>query len=484
MCGIAGIYDLNGRTVAGLDSELAAMSHLIRHRGPDGEGSWRDPRTRRLRPPPPRDHRPRHRRPADDRRAPATGSPTTARSTTTSSCARSWASGNFRTTSDTEVILRAYRALGRRLRRPPARHVRLRALGRGATGRSSAPATASASSRFYYAVVDGELLLRLRGQGAPAVPAGRSRPTSRPSGLPDLPVLPGRQDAVPGHPRAAARPSPARPRTGTIEISRYWDVYYELDFEHTAAYFEEELARAGWRTRCGVHLRADVPVGAYLSGGLDSSIVASLARGRAPGGLGGVQRQVLARPGLRRERVRARRWPSHEGFALHELDITVGDFVDHIRQVIYHLDYPVAGPGSFPQFMVSELARTPPQGRARRAGRRRDLRRLRPLPDRLLRAVHQGGDRRHDARRQLRRHLRVDHPNLRPLRRVQADAPGVLARGPVRATRPALLPPHQPRADLGDEIRWDMPRRLLAVRDLPLDLPRPTTSRGVVLRPR
>ena len=33
-----------------------------------------------------------------------------------------------------------------------------------------------------------------------------------------------------------------------------------------------------------------------------------------------------------------------------------GDFRDHIDDVIYHLDFPVAGPGSFPQFMVSELA--------------------------------------------------------------------------------------------------------------------------------
>jgi asparagine synthase (glutamine-hydrolysing) len=32
------------------------------------------------------------------------------------------------------------------------------------------------------------------------------------------------------------------------------------------------------------------------------------------------------------------------------------DFVDSIDKVIYHLDSPVAGPGAFPQFMVSRLA--------------------------------------------------------------------------------------------------------------------------------
>ena len=37
-------------------------------------------------------------------------------------------------------------------------------------------------------------------------------------------------------------------------------------------------------------------------------------------------------------------------------DISASDFRDHIHDVIWHLDVPVAGPGSFPQYMVSELA--------------------------------------------------------------------------------------------------------------------------------
>ena len=44
------------------------------------------------------------------------------------------------------------------------------------------------------------------------------------------------------------------------------------------------------------------------------------------------------------------------GFELHEIDISLDDFINNLRKVIFHLDYPVAGPGSFPQFMVSEMA--------------------------------------------------------------------------------------------------------------------------------
>ena len=38
------------------------------------------------------------------------------------------------------------------------------------------------------------------------------------------------------------------------------------------------------------------------------------------------------------------------------IDIGVDDFLGSIESVIYHLDYPAAGPGSFPQYMVSEAA--------------------------------------------------------------------------------------------------------------------------------
>jgi asparagine synthase (glutamine-hydrolysing) len=52
----------------------------------------------------------------------------------------------------------------------------------------------------------------------------------------------------------------------------------------------------------------------------------------------------------------ARALAAWSGFPLKEVDIRASDFVEHLRSVIYHLDCPVAGPGSFPQYMVSRLA--------------------------------------------------------------------------------------------------------------------------------
>ena len=60
-------------------------------------------------------------------------------------------------------------------------------------------------------------------------------------------------------------------------------------------------------------------------------------------------------PGFDESRY-ARSVAEDRGFELHEVEIGPEDFVDRMGDVIYHLDYPVAGPGSFAQFMVSELA--------------------------------------------------------------------------------------------------------------------------------
>ena len=67
---------------------------------------------------------------------------------------------------------------------------------------------------------------------------------------------------------------------GNIRTSRYWDWSFPqapLPKERTAEEYAEEL-RALLVDAVRLQLRADVPVGAYLSGGLDSSIITSLIK--------------------------------------------------------------------------------------------------------------------------------------------------------------------------------------------------------------
>jgi asparagine synthase (glutamine-hydrolysing) len=88
---------------------------------------------------------------------------------------------------------------------------------------------------------------------------------------------------------------------------------------------------------------------------MDSSIVASLASLGDGQGMAGFTGKFSLGPAYDESRY-ARELADWRGFPLHELEITGDDFVAHVEKVLYHLDQPVAGPGSFPQYMVSSFA--------------------------------------------------------------------------------------------------------------------------------
>ncbi|MFA6127017.1 MAG: asparagine synthase (glutamine-hydrolyzing) [Bacteroidales bacterium] len=141
-----------------------------------------------------------------------------------------------------------------------------------------------------------------------------------------------------------------------IKINKYWEVYFEPDYSRTSFYFEEKL-RELLEDSIKVHLRSDVPVGSYISGGLDSSAIASIASNHQNLGdmMGFTGKFSEYGPQFDESRY-AQLIADEKKFLLKTIDIKAQDFIQNIQKVIYHLDYPVAGPGSFPQFMVSKLA--------------------------------------------------------------------------------------------------------------------------------
>ena len=352
MCGIAAVLNLSPGPVPQLRPALGAMNRLLRHRGPDGEGTWVHPRGvagfahRRL----------------------SIIDLTTGQQPMTDGRGN-WITYNgeiynyvelraelgaqqFVTTSDTEVILRAYARWGEGCL------THLRGMFAFALWDEERQTLFCARDRFgikplYYAVVD--RVLYLASEIKALLPFLHQIETDL-EGFKDYltfqfclaskTLFRGVGELPPGHLLLA--------RGGAIQIRRYWEVYYHPDFDHTAKYFEERI-RALIQDSVTVHQRSDVPVGAYVSGGLDSSIVAGLAAEQQGAGFKGFTGKFSLDTAYD-ESAYARDLARSRGFELHEVDITAEDFVDSIEKVIYHLDYPVAGPGSFPQYMVSQLA--------------------------------------------------------------------------------------------------------------------------------
>jgi asparagine synthase (glutamine-hydrolysing) len=141
---------------------------------------------------------------------------------------------------------------------------------------------------------------------------------------------------------------------GSLSIQRYWGLDFQIDTFHTEEYFKHQLLRL-LEDAVRIQLRADVPVGAHLSGGLDSSTVASLAASLLDSPVHTFTGGFKEDPRYN-ETHYARMIADAHGTLHHETYPEAQDFVDTLPRLIYHMDEPAAGPGLFPQYFVSKLA--------------------------------------------------------------------------------------------------------------------------------
>lgn len=139
-----------------------------------------------------------------------------------------------------------------------------------------------------------------------------------------------------------------------LQKTRYWGLEYTIDTHHTEEYFVDKLLLLLQDSIRG-QLRSDVPLGAYLSGGLDSSTVTTLASSRHGSGLKSFTGKFLEGPAYDESHF-ARIVAEENNCMYHEIVPTAQDFVELLPKLIYHMDEPAAGPGLFPQYLVSKLA--------------------------------------------------------------------------------------------------------------------------------
>lgn len=146
---------------------------------------------------------------------------------------------------------------------------------------------------------------------------------------------------------------------GLMRESRYWDV-----LDHTSPMTdvtEDEIAKrivAELRTAVNLRKVSDVPVGIFLSGGIDSSTNAALF---SEGEEGSVKTFSIGYKGeyqsYQNELHYARKMADEVGAEYHERLLAIDDLIDFLPQMVHLQDEPIADPVCVPVYYVSKLAR-------------------------------------------------------------------------------------------------------------------------------
>lgn len=139
------------------------------------------------------------------------------------------------------------------------------------------------------------------------------------------------------------------------EVKQYWD----LNFDQTAREGISESAEkvtSLLKDSIALHLRSDVPLGVFLSGGLDSSAVVALLSPGAGSGLKTFSVAYNFGPEYD-ETPYARQVSKAFSTDHHEVYVTPKQFVDFVPSYIWHMDEPVTEAAAISLYFVSKLAR-------------------------------------------------------------------------------------------------------------------------------
>ncbi len=145
-------------------------------------------------------------------------------------------------------------------------------------------------------------------------------------------------------------------RDGEVKIDEYWDVHFDTHGENGRRsdkdYVDEwrDLFRESVRLR----LMADVPLGMFLSGGIDSSAIAAMMSEMVsePIKTFSVGFSELEANELDFARLVATKFKTDH----HEIVISPKEFFDILPKLVWHEDEPIAFDSSVPLYFVSKLA--------------------------------------------------------------------------------------------------------------------------------
>jgi asparagine synthase (glutamine-hydrolysing) len=143
-------------------------------------------------------------------------------------------------------------------------------------------------------------------------------------------------------------------RSGDLKKTprRYWQLRFEPDLKPTADEWQEAI-RAKLEETVRLHLIADVPVGAFLSGGMDSSVMVALSAGATRGPLQtfsiGFQDESFSELPFARE-------VAQKYGTQHIEEIVTPDAASLVDELTHFYDEPFADSSAIPTYLVSRLA--------------------------------------------------------------------------------------------------------------------------------
>jgi len=142
---------------------------------------------------------------------------------------------------------------------------------------------------------------------------------------------------------------------GQFRIESYWDLTVPVDVEVRPRKFYVDTYRGMLESCVSSHLMSDVPLGVFLSGGLDSSAIAALAskiRGEPIETFSvGYGEEAFS------ELPYAREVGRHLGTRHHEVSLSREEFFGALPHLIWHEDEPIVWPSSVSLYAVAKLAR-------------------------------------------------------------------------------------------------------------------------------
>lgn len=136
------------------------------------------------------------------------------------------------------------------------------------------------------------------------------------------------------------------------DVHHYWD----LNLEKKVSQNEHSLAKSNFEDSIKKHLQMDVSVGFFLSGGVDSSAVVSVASAFVPKGMKSYHLNWEGINGKRSECDYAQQVSEKYSTEHHVHDLKDIKLSELLPKLLWHMDEPLADPALIPTYILSKVA--------------------------------------------------------------------------------------------------------------------------------